>query len=123
MSLSQKLKILRTENNMTQDYLAKRLNVARSTIAGYEAKNRQPSHEKLTAIANIFQVSVDYLLNDNVISLENAPNTAQTSDEKVLLQKYRTLSSSSKQECIDYLRFLHARDTKKQKQKRSGKTN
>ena len=59
MSFSKKLKMLRLENEMTQDYVASRLNVARSTIAGYETKNRQPSHEKLAALANLFHVTID----------------------------------------------------------------
>ena len=62
MSFSEKLKTLRLENHMTQDYVAKRINVARSTIAGYETKNRQPSHEKLTAFANLFHVSVLFFI-------------------------------------------------------------
>ena len=69
MPFAEKLKTLRIENEMTQDYVAKRLNVARSTIAGYETKNRQPSHEKLTAIAGLFHVSVDYLLDDEPVEL------------------------------------------------------
>ena len=62
MSLPQKLKTLRAEHNMTQAELGRQINVARATIAGYETRNRQPSYEKLTAIAETFQVSVDYLL-------------------------------------------------------------
>ena len=62
MPFDKKLKALRQENNMTQKYVARQINVARSTVAGYETKNRQPSHEKLTAMANLFHVSVDYLL-------------------------------------------------------------
>ena len=42
MPFSEKLKKLREENHYTQKYVAKHLNVARSTIAGYETKNRQP---------------------------------------------------------------------------------
>ena len=42
MSFANKLKILRTENRMTQQDVADHLNVARSTVAGYETKNRQP---------------------------------------------------------------------------------
>ena len=53
MSFSEKLKNLRAENNMTQQMLADRMNLARTTITGYETKNRQPSHEKLTAMADI----------------------------------------------------------------------
>ena len=62
MSLPQKLKTLRAEHNMTQAELGRQINVARATIAGYETRNHQPSYEKLTAIAETFQVSVDYLL-------------------------------------------------------------
>lgn len=54
MSLPQKLKTLRAEHNMTQAELGKQINVARATIAGYETRNRQPSYEKLTAIAETF---------------------------------------------------------------------
>lgn len=66
MPFSEKLKKLREENHYTQKYVAKYLNVARSTIAGYETKNRQPSHEKLTILAELFHVSVDYLLDDDI---------------------------------------------------------
>ncbi len=38
MPFSEKLKKLREENHYTQKYVAKHLNVARSTIAGYENK-------------------------------------------------------------------------------------
>ena len=34
MAFADKLKALRLENNMTQEYVAERMNMARSTIAG-----------------------------------------------------------------------------------------
>ena len=64
MAFAEKLKALRLENNMTQEYVAQRMSLARSTIAGYETKNRQPSHEKLSAFASLFHVTIDYLLDD-----------------------------------------------------------
>ena len=64
MSFAEKLKQLRLQNNLTQEALGKRMNVSRSTIAGYETKNRQPSYEKLTALASLFRVPVDYLLDE-----------------------------------------------------------
>ena len=39
MSFAEKLKQLRLQNNLTQEALGKRMNVSRSTIAGYETKN------------------------------------------------------------------------------------
>ena len=80
MSLPQKLKTLRAEHNMTQAELGRQINVARATIAGYETRNRQPSYEKLTAIAETFQVSVDYLLDstDEPIVLHSMPKECLT---------------------------------------------
>lgn len=111
MPLNQKLKALRIEHHMTQDYVAKRLNVARSTIAGYETKSRQPSHENLTALAELFNVTVDYLINDNA-TLQLTPNNSSIilSDELALLKLYRALSKQSKKEFFSYGYFLTLRD-------------
>lgn len=111
MSLDQKLKYLRTENNMTQRYVAKRLNVARSTIAGYETKSRQPSHEKLTALAELFNVSIDYLLSDTN-TIETMPNNSSKllKDELALLRLYRSLSERSKKELLSQGHLLTLRD-------------
>lgn len=110
MSFDKKLKELRHKNEMTQKYVAARINVARSTIAGYETKNRQPSHEKLTALANLFHVSVDYLLDDSVIHLEPAGTPALYSEEQDLLARYHNLSLRSKQNLIEYMELLELRD-------------
>lgn len=56
------LKSLRTSNGMTQDQLAKVLKVSRSTIGMYEKGDREPDYETLEAIADYFNVDVDYLL-------------------------------------------------------------
>ena len=113
MSFSEKLKTLRLENHMTQDYVAKRINVARSTIAGYETKNRQPSHEKLTAFANLFHVSVDYLLDDDeTIVLSLSQSGTSSIDDQELLSKYHNLSSRSKEDLFTSLQLLELRDEK-----------
>ena len=111
MSFSEKLKALREENHYTQEFVASRLNVARSTIAGYETKGRQPSHEKLAAIADLFNVPVDYLLNDdNVISISPSKITTKSEDELILLLSYRDLSRASKRDLQKYLKLLKTRE-------------
>lgn len=111
MSFDKKLKSLRTENNMTQDYVAKRLNVARSTIAGYETKNRQPSHEKLTALADLFNVSVDYLLgSDELIEFSPSRTHEHSEEEARLLSLFRSLSPRSRQELLSQGHLLELRD-------------
>ncbi len=111
MSFDQKIKALRLENEMTQKYVAARLNVARSTIAGYETKNRQPSHEKLTALANLFHVSVDYLLeDDDTIHLNPAQTNVHDAEERALLIRYNKLSSKSRKDLLEYISLLELRD-------------
>lgn len=111
MSFDKKLKALRHENAMTQEYVAKQLNVARSTIAGYETKCRQPSHEKLTSLAMLFHVTVDYLIDDeDIITLSESRVPLQSDTEKKLIAKYRTLSHQSQGDLMNYIHLLELRD-------------
>ena len=56
------LKQLRTQNGFTQKDVAKQLNVTTQCYQGYESGYRQPTPEMLCKLADIFEVSVDYLL-------------------------------------------------------------
>lgn len=112
MSFDKKLKALRLENKMTQEYVANRLNVARSTIAGYETKNRQPSHEKLASIASLFHVTIDYLLDEtDSIELNPSQGVIYSSAEKNLILRYRKLSAQSRKELLGYMDLLELRDS------------
>lgn len=57
-----RLKELREEKELTQEELGKFLNVSRQTISGYEAGSIEPSIKNLIKLADIFNVSLDYLL-------------------------------------------------------------
>ena len=110
MAFADKLRTLRLENNMTQEYVAERMNMARSTIAGYETKNRQPSHEKLTAFANLFHVSIDYLLNDESTEIILAESRELSDDTRDLLIRFQRLSIRSKKDLFKQLHLLELRD-------------
>lgn len=111
MAFAEKLKALRHEKNMTQEYVAERMNVARSTIAGYETKNRQPSHEKLSAFANLFHVTIDYLLDDEEPSyITDDESRTMPYDAQELLKRFRRLSIRSKKDMLKHLQLLEMRD-------------
>ncbi len=110
MAFAEKLRALRLENNMTQEFVAEQMNMARSTIAGYETKNRQPSHEKLTAFANLFHVSIDYLLNDETIPVNLTESRTLSEDAQDLLVRYQQLSIRSKKDLFKHLHLLELRD-------------
>lgn len=56
------LKSLRKSKGLTQDELAKRLKISRSTIGMYENGSREPDFETIELIADFFNVDIDYLL-------------------------------------------------------------
>jgi transcriptional regulator with XRE-family HTH domain len=72
MKLSKKIKFLRVENNMSQEKLAEVLNVSRQSISKYENGCSVPDHEKLTKIVKVFDVTYDYLLNDEVDIIDSS---------------------------------------------------
>ena len=53
---------LRMQNNLTQSDLAKRLNVSEKTISKWECGESTPNVIELKQIADLFQVTVDYIL-------------------------------------------------------------
>ncbi len=59
---AQRLKSLRKEIGLSQEALAKKLNLDKSTIAKYETEKISPSIEMLIIFAKFFKVSTDYLL-------------------------------------------------------------
>lgn len=61
MTFGDRLKGLRLEKNMTQADLAKLLNVSRAAVGRYETNERFPDKNTLKKIADIFEVSMDYL--------------------------------------------------------------
>ena len=56
------MKRLRIERGITQEQLAAMLKVSRSTIGMYETGSREPDFETSEAIADIFNVDMDYLM-------------------------------------------------------------
>ena len=59
---SQRLKKLRTDKHLTQAQVAKRVGVTASMVSSYETDIRLPSYVVMMRLADLFGVSVDYLL-------------------------------------------------------------
>ena len=73
MKFSDILKSLRKEQRLTQVELAKKLGLTRSSLSMYELGDREPDFETLEAIADFFNVDMDYLLgrSDKTTKLTN----------------------------------------------------
>lgn len=61
-TFKERLRTLRKEHGMTQQELAKRVQLGKQAISQYERGVREPDYEVLSYLCDIFNVSTDYLL-------------------------------------------------------------
>ena len=64
MEFNNKLYQLRKQKGLSQEELANRLNVSRQTISKWEIGDSTPDMEKLIAISDLFEISLDELILD-----------------------------------------------------------
>lgn len=62
MTFAERFKSRRLQLGLNQRELSEKLNIQRTTITNYEKGYIMPTGEKLPEIANVLNVSVDYLL-------------------------------------------------------------
>lgn len=62
MSFSERLIQLRQSHKLIQKQLASELNLSEVGIQNYEGKRRKPAFDVLIALADYFDVSIDYLV-------------------------------------------------------------
>lgn len=68
------LKKLRKSRNLTQQQLASKMNLAKSTISMYENGKREPNFEQLEAFADIFNVDMNTLIGNDIKQNSNEPD-------------------------------------------------
>ena len=64
MEFAEKLTLLRRREGMSQEQLADRLGITRQSVSKWESGASVPELAKLIAIADLFGVSLDYLVRD-----------------------------------------------------------
>jgi transcriptional regulator with XRE-family HTH domain len=65
MSIANKIKDLREKKHLKQEDLAKKIGVSRLMFGKYERGKAAPSAETLQKMAQVLEVSVDYLLSND----------------------------------------------------------
>lgn len=80
MNYKERLKEMREENELTQEQLAKSINITRGAYKQYELQYDIIPINHLNSICNYFQVSFDYIF--NFCNLKNYENNSQEFDSK-----------------------------------------
>ena len=90
-----KLKRLRESKNLLQKELANIVGISLSSISMYERGERQPDNETLKKLSQFFNVSIDYLLDNEIKSEKNIDNKMKEIDTlKELLVKNGFMSKN-----------------------------
>ena len=63
--LPHRLKNLREEKGYLQKHVADEIGVKNNTLSGYENGSRSPDPDMIVELANLYEVSTDYLLGKN----------------------------------------------------------
>lgn len=81
--IGKRIRLLRLQNNMTQEELGRKIGVKYNTIASYERGDNLPSIHKLIAIADLFDVSLDELVGRSYNTYEEKLEKRRLIDEEL----------------------------------------
>lgn len=96
MEFSERLKELRKQAHLTQVELASKLGIVQSSYADWERGKKKPTQDNLVKIAQVLNVSVDYLVGnseensdelDNIELLFRMNSKGLTDSEKAVFKK------------------------------------
>ncbi|MBQ3518213.1 MAG: helix-turn-helix transcriptional regulator [Clostridia bacterium] len=98
MLMVKNLRNLRLQKGISQQQLAEIIGVTQQSIYKYETQNVEPDLIILTAIADYFATSVDYLIGHSEINhkIESVTPFDLNNDEADLINSYRTLTKEEK---------------------------
>jgi transcriptional regulator with XRE-family HTH domain len=104
MNFSEKVKILRNRNGLSQEDFGKLIGVKVRSVAYYESGGRYPEDEVFERMAKVFNVSVDFLKDD-------AQSIEYTKEELFIMEakdKYGYKGASEAKQAIDKVKGLMA---------------
>lgn len=98
MTLGEKLKSCREKSGYTQTFISEKLEVNKATLSSYESGRRKPDYETLTKLADIYEVSIDYLLGRSIHHKLTARDTEEmTKEAKEWMRMFNELPEESRE--------------------------
>lgn len=82
MKLSDNIKFIRKENNLSQEQLAEQLGVSRQAVSKWESGQSYPEMDKVLLICKLYNYNIDELMNENV------KEVSETKQSKININKY-----------------------------------
>ncbi len=104
MILADKIIYLRKKSNWSQEELAQQLNVSRQSVSKWESGLSIPDLDKIIKLSQIFGVSTDYLIKDDI---EELPKSNQYYEAEIITEEdYPECTSISLEQATTYMSFI-----------------
>lgn len=100
MNFSEKLQILRKKKGLSQEKLAELLFVSRQAVSKWESGQTYPEIEKLIVLSDLFEITLDDLLRDKDIEVENKDNNENEENNEIKVEDENYEESDEKDELI-----------------------
>lgn len=112
--LSKRIKSLRENKGWFQKDVAEKLNVKSNTLSGYENGTRSPDPDMLSKIADLYGVSVDYLLgrDEFVDSKEYQKRkiVEEYSDADLMFEDLESLTLEQYKEVRSFIKYVKSKE-------------
>lgn len=89
MILAEKILSLRKSNGWSQEELAEKMNVSRQSISKWESSAAIPDINRILELTRLFEVTADYLLKDDIETVEYSDTGSMESCIHISLQEMR----------------------------------
>ena len=104
MMFSQNLQYLRKEKNMTQEQLAEKLEVSRQAVSKWEAGAAYPEMDKIFILSDIFSISLDKLLRQDLTKKRDAYSDIRIKTiERFRMARYVVISPEPENDSIAHM--------------------
>ena len=113
-NIKRNITLLRTANGLKMREVANALGVKENTYRTWEDERTvsSPKPDKIIAIAKLYDVSVDFIMNNEEDNIKNANDVKSVEADKIYGDKYlNELSAEEKLHLMRY-RILNSRDRK-----------
>ena len=87
MNISQKILLQRKKKGISQEDLANALNVSRQAVSKWESSQSVPDMDKIVAFSSYFNITTDYLLKDEIETIDGADNYSSKNVDMQMLNK------------------------------------
>ncbi|MEF3329578.1 helix-turn-helix transcriptional regulator [Oceanobacillus oncorhynchi] len=106
--LSQRLREAREKAGLKQIEASKLLGISNGTLSGYEREYRDPDTDTLHKMANLYGVSVDWLLGKSM-----SPSTKDTfrpepmsEQDTLMFRNWKRMTEDEKEEALNVIQYI-----------------